>query len=85
MRFSHTGARLPRGNFAHRNSLDQTAQPKRDNLTQSFIVGVLLVVAGYGLQLNTFVGTFADFSTLFFWAFALDLTVDQLGKLTKKG
>lgn len=57
---------------------------KRDKRIQSLIIGLLLVVAGYGLQLNTFVGTFTDFSTLFFWAFALDLTVDQVAKITKK-
>jgi len=57
---------------------------KMDKGIQSFILGILLVVAGYGLQLNTFVGTFTDFSTLFFWAFALDLTVDQVRVLTKK-
>ena len=49
-----------------------------------FTGAILLVVAGYGLQLSTFVGTFTDFSTLFFWAFALDLTVDQIGKVAKK-
>lgn len=57
---------------------------KKDKGIQSLIIGVLLVFAGYGLQLNTFVGTFTDFSTLFFWAFALDLTVDQVAKITKK-
>jgi hypothetical protein len=51
---------------------------------QSFIILVLLVVGGYGFQLNTFVGTFTDFSTLFFWAFALDLTVEQVGRIIKK-
>ena len=51
---------------------------------QSAIFAVLLVIAGYGLQLNTFVGTFTDFSTLFFWAFALDLTADQVRTLLKK-
>jgi hypothetical protein len=55
-----------------------------DKGLQSAIIGLLLIVAGYGLQLNTFVGTFTDFSTLFFWAFALDLTVDQVKTLTKK-
>jgi len=57
---------------------------KRDKRIQSVIIGVVLVVAGYGLQLNTFVGTFTDFSTLFFWAFGLDLTIDQVGKIIKK-
>lgn len=55
-----------------------------DKLIQSSIIGLLLILAGYGLQLNTFVGTFTDFSTLFFWAFALDLTVEQVGRITKK-
>lgn len=65
-------------------SVTDAATLKRDKLTQSLVIGVLLIVAGYGLQLNTFVGTFVDFSTLFFWAFALDQTVDQVGKLMKK-
>jgi hypothetical protein len=65
-------------------SVTDTATLKRDKLTQSLVIGVLLIVAGYGLQLNTFVGTFVEFSTLFFWAFALDQTVDQVGKLVKK-
>jgi hypothetical protein len=55
-----------------------------DKLIQSAIIGLLVILAGYGLQLNTFVGTFTDFSTLFFWAFALDLTVEQVGRITKK-
>jgi len=57
---------------------------RKDKGFQSAIIALLLVVAGYGLQLGTFVGTFTDFSTLFFWAFALDLTVDQVGKIAKK-
>ncbi len=65
-------------------SVTDAATLKRNKLTQSLVIGVLLIVAGYGLQLNTFVGTFVDFSTLFFWAFALDQTVDQVGKLVKK-
>ena len=65
-------------------SVTDAARLKREKITQSLIIGLLLVVAGYGLQLSTFVGTFTDFSTLFFWAFALDLTVDQIGKVTKK-
>lgn len=65
-------------------SVTDAATLSRDKLIQSLAIGVLLIVAGYGLQLNTFVGTFVDFSTLFFWAFALDQTVDQVGKLVKK-
>jgi hypothetical protein len=57
---------------------------KRDKRIQSLVVGVVLIVAGYGLQLNTFVGTFTDFSTLFFWAFGLDLTVDAISKAAKR-
>jgi hypothetical protein len=57
---------------------------RKEKRLQSLVIGFLLIVAGYGLQLSTFVGTFTDFSTLFFWAFALDLTVDQIGKLAKK-
>jgi len=65
-------------------SVTDAATLRKDKMTQSLIIGLLLVVAGYGLQLSTFVGTFTDFSTLFFWAFALDLTVDQIGKVAKK-
>jgi hypothetical protein len=69
---------------AVRTTVTDAARLKREKLTQSVLVGFLLIVAGYGLQLGTFVGTFTDFSTLFFWAFALDLTVDQVGKAVKK-
>lgn len=65
-------------------SVTDAAQLKKDKRTQSVVIGLLLIVAGYGLQLNTFVGTFADFSTLFFWAFGLDLTVDAVTKAAKK-
>jgi hypothetical protein len=65
-------------------SVTDAAQLKKDKLAQSVVIGLLLIVAGYGLQLNTFVGTFADFSTLFFWAFGLDLTVDAVTKAAKK-
>jgi hypothetical protein len=69
---------------AVRTSVTDAARLKREKGIQSLVLGVLLVAAGYGLQLTSFVGTFTDFSTLFFWAFALDLTVDQVAKLTKK-
>ena len=43
----------------------------KSNKGIQFLMNVaLLIVAGYGLQLKTFVETFTDFSTLFFWAFA---------------
>ena len=60
------------------------AKLKKDKLAQSLMVGVVLIVAGYGTQLGTFVGTFTDFSTLFFWAFGLDLTVDAIARVSKK-
>lgn len=69
---------------AIRTSVTLDEKLRKDKRFQSLMIGALLVVAGYGLQLNTFVGTFTDFSTIFFWAFALDLTVDQVGKITKK-
>jgi hypothetical protein len=65
-------------------SVTGQAQLKKDKRTQSLVVGLILIVAAYGLQLNTFVGNFTDFSTLFFWAFGLDLTVDAIAKATKK-
>jgi predicted secreted protein len=65
-------------------SVTDQARLKKDKRSQSLVVGLILIVAAYGLQLNTFVGSFTDFSTLFFWAFGLDLTVDALTKVTKK-
>jgi hypothetical protein len=65
-------------------SVTSAAKLKKDKLMQSMVIGVVLLVAGYGLQLNTFVGTFAEFSTLFFWAFGLDLTVDAVAKAARK-
>ena len=65
-------------------SVTDAATLRKEKMLQSLVIGLLLIVAGYGLQLGTFVGTFTDFSTLFFWAFALDLTVDQIGKVVKK-
>lgn len=69
---------------AVRTSVTDAATLRKEKRLQSLVIGFLLIVAGYGLQLSTFVGTFTDFSTLFFWAFALDLTVDQIGKVAKK-
>jgi hypothetical protein len=65
-------------------SVTLEAQLKKDKRMQSLILGLLLIIAGYGLQLNTFVGTFTEFSTLFFWAFGLDLTVEVIRGAAKK-
>ena len=65
-------------------SVTAEAQLKKDKLTQSLILSLMLIVAGYGLQQNTFVGTFTEFSTLFFWAFGLDLTVEAIRGAAKK-
>jgi|CXWL01.1.fsa_nt_gi hypothetical protein len=65
-------------------SVTLEAELKKDKCVQSLTLGLLLIVAGYGLQLNTFVGTFTEFSTLFFWAFGLDLTVEALRGAAKK-
>jgi hypothetical protein len=65
--------------------LTDEEQLKRDKRLQSILVGIVLIIAGYGTQLNSFVGTFTDFSTLFFWAFGLDLTVDAISKAARKG
>jgi len=59
-------------------------QLRRDKRTQSIAVGFLLVIFGYALQINTFTGTFTDFSTLFFWAFGLDLTLDAIRGTVKR-
>lgn len=61
-------------------------QLRKDKATQSAILGGILAALGYGLYSNSFVGTFADFMTIFFWAFGLDLTWDTVNKLlAKKG
>jgi hypothetical protein len=57
---------------------------KKAKRTQTLLVGAILILAAYGLQADTFSGTFTEFSMLFFWAFGLDLTVDQIGKIAKK-
>jgi len=65
-------------------SVTNAQQLKRDKRTQTVVIGIVLIALGYGLQLNTFVGTFTDFSTLFFWAFGLDLTLDALKTASRK-
>lgn len=53
-------------------------------LWQTLGTGVLAVIGGYGLFSAAWIGSFADFSTAFFWAFGLDLTVDAVLKAVKK-
>jgi hypothetical protein len=53
-------------------------------LAQSFLIGLLLVILGYGLYWEKFIGSFADFSQIFFWAFGLDITLDTVLKTIPK-
>jgi len=62
----------------------EETQLKKDKRWQSLIIGFFLIVLGYSLQLATFVGTFTEISTLFFWAFGLDLTLDTVKTLSAK-
>lgn len=47
----------------------------------SMIIGVILLLIGYGLYREKFVGNFSDFLLIFFWAFGLDVTLDTVVKL----
>jgi len=51
---------------------------------QSLLIALMLGIIGYGLYWEKFVGTFADFSTIFFWAFGLDIAVDAILKANPK-
>jgi hypothetical protein len=65
-------------------SVTAARQLWRDKFWQSLVVGLIVTVFGYTTQLGTFVGTFTELSTLFFWAFGLDLTVDTVKTLAAK-
>jgi hypothetical protein len=66
------------------NSFTDDKRLKRDKLLQSIVIGIILIILGYSLQLSSFVGSFTDLSTLFFWAFGLDLTLDTVRSLSAK-
>lgn len=57
---------------------------RRAKLAQSFLIGLLLAILGYGLYWEKFIGNFADFSQIFFWAFGLDITLDTVLKTIPK-
>ncbi|HEX3744441.1 MAG TPA: hypothetical protein VHW09_10945 [Bryobacteraceae bacterium] len=82
IRTAPPGDRLPPP--ARPTLLSTTRQLMKDKLWLTLGVGVVLTVVGYGLYQDAWVGTFADFSAAFFWAFGLDLTIDQVMKATKK-
>ncbi len=65
-------------------SVTEANKLKQDKFWQSLVVGIIITVFGYSTQLTTFVGTFTEISTLFFWAFGLDLTVDTVRTLATK-
>jgi hypothetical protein len=50
---------------------------------QTLIVGLLIAVAGYLLYEKDFIGTFTEVVKIFFWAFALDVTVGKLMEIIK--
>ncbi|MBZ5494578.1 MAG: hypothetical protein LAO76_26940 [Acidobacteriia bacterium] len=50
---------------------------------QSATLFFLVGLGGLMLYQSTFVGTFEDFSKIFFWAFGLDLTIDTLRQATR--
>jgi hypothetical protein len=56
----------------------------KEKFLQSMVIAVLLSLVGYGLYADNFVGSFKDFSLVFFWAFGLDLTTDTLLRLARK-
>jgi hypothetical protein len=55
-----------------------------EKLIQSILLGVIVLAGAYGFNSDSFLGTPADFLTLFFWAFGLDLTVDAVSRITRK-
>ena len=44
---------------------------------------VIICVFGVSVYAPSFVGTLADLSSIFFWAFGLDLTLDAVLRLKK--
>jgi hypothetical protein len=66
----------------HFQSLTDVKAAKR---MQTLLVGILLVVWAYTFYSRTYGGTWSDISTIFFAAFAIDLTLDaMLSKLSPK-
>jgi len=51
---------------------------------QTLLLGALMCLFGYGLYEPKFVGTLSDFSSVVFWAFGIDLSVEAVLRLTKK-
>jgi hypothetical protein len=52
---------------------------------QTLLVGVLVVVYSYTFYSKTYGGTWSDISTIFFAAFAIDITLDaMLSKISPK-
>ena len=54
-----------------------------DKALQSGLLAVLIGIGAVSLYSDTFVGNFADFSKIFFWAFGLDVTIDAVRELMK--
>ena len=75
-----------------RDAIDQPldaleARTKMALLTESSIrwiaTAVLTVLVAYGLFAEKYVGTFSDFTMIFFWGFACDVSVDTVMELAK--
>ena len=45
---------------------------------QAAIIGILILVIGYLMFTDAFIGTVKELALIFFWAFGLDLTLDNL-------
>jgi len=46
-------------------------------------VGVLICIFGFTVYEPKFVGTWAELSSIFFWAFGLDLSLDAILRMRK--
>jgi hypothetical protein len=66
----------------HLQSLQQVRYAKA---IQTLVVGVLVIIWAYGFYSRTYSGTWSDLSTIFFAAFAIDVTLDaMLSKISPK-
>ena len=80
-RTSVLGLDLPRA--TERTPVTPGTQLFWDKSLQSIVLFVLVGLGGVMLYESTFVGTFEDFSKIFFWAFGLDITLDAVRQATR--
>jgi len=50
---------------------------------QTLILGILILVVGVELYADKFVGAWPEMTSIFFWAFGLDVTVDAIAQAVK--